>query len=227
MGLLDIFNFGLGLLKQSGYAGVFVLMALESATLPVPSEVVLPLTGVLVYQGAMNFWLAVAFASAGSVVGTLIDYAIGFYLGRAAIIRYGKYVRIHEKQLILVEGWFSKYGPITVFLARFVPLIRTLVAFPAGIAEMRIAKFVAFSLVGIVAWDAVLIYLGYLAGQSYNAIISTLSKYFTEIGVISILIAAALIFIKWKSGTKEAKGPLRSQPKPEEGKGDKNALPGD
>src|SRR5579875_329986 len=153
MGLLDIFNFGLGLLKQSGYAGVFVLMALESATLPVPSEVVLPLTGVLVYQGAMNFWLAVA-----------------FYLGRAAIIRYGKYVRIHEKQLILVEGWFSKYGPITVFLARFVPLIRTLVAFPAGIAEMRIAKFVAFSLVGIVAWDAVLIYLGYLAGQSYNAI---------------------------------------------------------
>src|SRR5579884_2303829 len=205
MGLLDIFNFGLGLLKQSGYAGVFVLMALESATLPVPSEVVLPLTGVLVYQGAMNFWLAVAFASAGSVVGTLIDYAIGFYLGRAAIIRYGKYVRIHEKQLILVEGWFSKYGPITVFLARFV----------------------AFSLVGIVAWDAVLIYLGYLAGQSYNAIISTLSKYFTEIGVISILIAAALIFIKWKSGTKEAKGPLRSQPKPEEGKGDKNALPGD
>jgi membrane protein DedA with SNARE-associated domain len=205
LAIFNAFNFALSLLRQAGYAGVFSLMVLESATLPVPSEIVLPLTGLLVYQGSLNFWLAVIAASVGSVVGTVIDYAIGFYLGRAAIVRYGKYVHLDERQLVRTENWFSKYGPVTVLLARFVPLVRTLVAFPAGIAEMKVWKFLAYSLIGIVVWDIILIYLGVLAGQNYNAIIDTLSRYFTPIGALAIVIAAIVIVLRWRSSRKAGK----------------------
>src|SRR5487761_1705449 len=175
----SLFNFIVHLMATAGYGGIFALMVLESATLPVPSEVVLPFAGYLVFQGTLNFWLVLIVASAGSLLGTLIDYAVGYYLGRAAIIRYGKYVHLGEKSLISSEKWFNKYGPITVLIARFVPLIRTLVAFPAGVAKMKISKFLAYSIVGIVIWDAALIYIGYVVGPSLNSIIAALSSSFT------------------------------------------------
>ncbi|MDG6997959.1 MAG: DedA family protein [Nitrososphaerota archaeon] len=191
----QIFNFTVSLVDKSGYAGIFALMVMESATLPVPSEVVLPLAGFLVYQGHMDFWIAVTVASVGSIIGTLTDYSIGYYLGRAAIIRYGRIVRLNEGHLATSERWFAKYGNITVLLARFVPLIRTLVAFPAGIAEMKLWKFVAYSAVGIIVWDAFLIYVGFLAGQNSTAIIDTLSRIFLPLGVIALAISALIIAI--------------------------------
>lgn len=191
----QIFNFAESVVKSSGYAGVFALMVMESATLPVPSEVVLPLAGYLVYEGSMNFWLVVIVASIGSMIGTLIDYSIGFYLGRPAILKYGRYVRLNENHLKTSENWFNRYGNITVFLARFVPLIRTLVAFPAGIAEMKIWKFVAYSAVGIFAWDSILVYLGFLAGQNSAQIISALTSAFTPIEIVAVVIAVVALLV--------------------------------
>lgn len=190
-------------MDKSGYLGIFALMVMESATLPVPSEVVLPLAGYLVFSGQMDFWVALVVASVGSLVGTMIDYSIGYYLGRPVILRYGKYFRLNEKHLVTSERWFDKYGEIAVLLARFVPLIRTLIAFPAGIAEMKVWKFIVFSAVGIFIWDGVLIYLGVLAGKNSSQIISALSNAFTvtEIVVVIGLIAAGVFWFSRRRRT--------------------------
>jgi membrane protein DedA with SNARE-associated domain len=201
----QIFNFVVTTLDKFGYTGIFVLMVMESATLPIPSEVVLPLAGYLVFLGQMNFWIAVIAASIGSLIGTLIDYCIGFYLGRSVILRYGRYVRLNEKHLATTEKWFGKFGEITVLLARFVPLIRTLVAFPAGIAEMKLWKFITFSAVGIFIWDGVLIYAGFLAGKNSSVIISILSNDFTIIEVVAIIaaiVAISLAIVRRKPSTR-------------------------
>ena len=191
-----IFSLALNLLSQWGYAGVFVLMTLEGATLPVPSEIVLPLTGFLVWQGKMDFWTAVVVASLGGLLGTIIDFSIGYYLGRPAVLRYGRKIRVSEKHLLIVEGWFVKHGSAAVLLARFVPLLRTLIAFPAGVAKMKTAKFLAFSTVGIVVWDIILIYIGVLAGQNYAAITISLDATLPLIGYSALaILVIALVFL--------------------------------
>jgi membrane protein DedA with SNARE-associated domain len=178
-------------------------MVAESATLPVPSELVLPLAGYLVFLGKFNFEVAVIVASIGSLVGTLIDYSIGFYLGRAVVLRYGRYVRLHESNLVKTEKWFAKYGEIIVLLARFVPLVRTVIAFPAGIAEMKLWKFILFSIVGIVVWDAILIYIGFYVGANYNQIISSLTSVFTYVEIAAVVIG--ILVIVWLLRRKPAK----------------------
>ncbi len=201
MALSDtIFNFAVNTMSQAGYLGIFALMVMESATLPVPSEIVLPLAGYLVYAGQIDFWSAVVVASLGSLVGTTIDYGIGFYLGRPAILKYGRWVRLTEHHLERSESWFGRYGNPAVLLARFVPLVRTVIAFPAGIAKMSFAKFLAFSAVGIFVWDAILIYLGELAGQNKDLIINTLESTFTlvEVAAVIVLIVAVYIFSRKK-----------------------------
>ena len=203
----SIFNFAINLVEKSGYAGVFVLMVLESATLPVPSEVILPVAGYLVFLGQLNYWVAVVVASIGSLIGTLIDYFIGYYLGRAAILRYGRIVRLNEGHLKTTERWFAKHGEMIVLLARFVPLIRTLVAFPAGIAEMKMWKFISFSIIGIVIWDAILIYLGELFGQNYSSIVSTLSNAFNLVEILAVIIVVIVLFLWLRRRTPQKEKP--------------------
>lgn len=189
----QIIDFAVNTLSQSGYLGVFLLMTMESATLPVPSEVVLPFAGYLVYLGKLEFWPVVAVATVGSLVGTMIDYSIGYYLGRPAVLRYGKIVRISEKRFLTAEGWFRRRGEAIVLLARFVPLLRTLIAFPAGIVKMDVKQFLAYSAVGILVWDIALVYVGVVAGQNSTAIGSFLESVFLPIGiaVVGILIIQA------------------------------------
>src|SRR5437763_5680080 len=176
MSLTDtIFSFALNLLYQWNYPGVFLLMSLEGATLPVPSEIVLPLTGFLVYQGKLEFWTAVAAATLGSLLGTIVDFGIGYYLGRPAVLRYGRKIRLSEKHLMITEKWFANHGSAAVLLARFVPLLRTLIAFPAGTAKMKIGRFLAYSTVGIVVWDIILIYLGVFAGRNASSTVDLLA----------------------------------------------------
>ena len=176
-------------------------MTLEGATLPVPSEIVLPLTGFLVWQGKMDFWTAVIVASLGGLLGTIIDFSIGYYLGRPAVLRYGRKIRISEKHLITVEGWFARHGGVAVLLARFVPLLRTLIAFPAGVAKMKIAKFLGFSTVGIVVWDSILIYLGVLAGQNYATIVSSLDATLPLVGYLALgIVVIALLYLARRKG---------------------------
>src|SRR5881409_1111507 len=189
-----IFNTIVNLLYQTGYLGIFLLMVMESATLPVPSEVVLPLGGYLVSQGRLEFWSTVAVATIGSMVGTMVDYGIGYYLGRPAVLRYGRIVRFSEKRLETTERWFSWHGTSVVLLARFVPLLRTLIAFPAGMVRMEPKKFLAYSAVGILVWDIALVYVGFLAGQNSAQISGILESYFLPLGLASIVIVAIVAY---------------------------------
>lgn len=198
----QIFNFVVHMLNSSGYLGIFALMTAEGATLPIPSEVVLPFAGYLIFEGQLNFWIVMIIATIGSLIGAFIDYFIGYYLGRAAVLRYGRYVRLNEGHLKTAEKWFAKYGDVTVLFAKFVPLVRTLVSFPAGIAEMKVWRFAVFSAIGSIIWNAVLIYVGVLAGQNATKIISTLSGPYTatEVAVIIlIIITIAFYFRKSRS----------------------------
>jgi membrane protein DedA with SNARE-associated domain len=195
MGLTDfIFNYVLNIFGQLGYPGIFILMIMESATLPVPSELVLPFGGYLVSQGRLEFWSVVAVATLGSLIGTMIDYSIGYYLGRPAVLRYGRVVRFSQERLETTEKWFTIHGNSVVLLARFVPLLRTLIAFPAGIVKMETKRFLAFSAIGIVLWDIALVYLGLVAGQNSTAISNTLQIYFLPIGLAAILVASLFIY---------------------------------
>jgi membrane protein DedA with SNARE-associated domain len=189
-----IFDTIVNLLYQTGYAGVFLLMVAESATLPIPSEVVLPLGGYLVSQGRLEFWSTVAVATIGSLVGTMVDYWIGYYLGRPAVLRYGRIVRFSEKRLETTERWFASHGKSVVLLARFVPLLRTLIAFPAGLVKMDVKRFLAYSAVGILIWDIALVYLGVLAGQNSTAIANTLQGYFLPLGIAAVIIAGIFVY---------------------------------
>src|SRR3989440_3682220 len=180
-------------------------MTLEGATLPVPSEIVLPLTGFLVYQGKLEFWTAVAAATLGSLLGTIVDFGVGYYLGRPAVLRYGRVIRLNERHLMTTERWFANHGSAAVLLARFVPLLRTLIAFPAGTAKMKIGKFLAYSTVGIVIWDIILIYLGVLAGQNASSIISTLDAILPLIGYAAIVgLIMVLLYFSRKPRKKES-----------------------
>lgn len=206
-----IFNFAFSLLSQWSYAGVFALMTLEGATLPVPSEIVLPMTGFLVYKGAMDFWLAVIVASLGGLFGTIIDFSIGYYLGRTAVLRYGRKIRLSEKHLMTAERWFTKHGNATVLFARFVPLLRTLIAFPAGIAKMKPSKFLAYSTIGIVIWDIILIELGVLAGQNYATIVSALGAVLPIIGYVSLgMVVLILLYLTRRRGSSDESRPTDS-----------------
>ena len=130
----------------------------------------------------------------GSLVGTMVDYGIGYYLGRPAVLRYGRIVRFSKERLETTERWFGRHGNRIVLLARFVPLLRTLIAFPAGIVRMDSKRFLAYSAVGILVWDIALIYLGLLAGQNSAAIGGVLQAYFLPLGLVAVVVLAIMVY---------------------------------
>jgi membrane protein DedA with SNARE-associated domain len=175
-----------GFMSTYGYASLFALMALESASLPVPSEIVLPFAGYLVSVGAMNFWAAVLVSTAASLTGALADYYLAIWLGRPFVVRLLKAVRLHGVALDRAERWFARSGQWTVFAARFVPGLRTIISLPAGLFRMRVSAFVAMTLAGCFAWSVVLIYAGTLAGSNWN---NAFTSSTTAIDDLSALVA--------------------------------------
>ena len=172
-----------------GYSGIFGLMILESSSLPVPSEVVLPFSGYLVSIGQFNFWVTVIVATAAAIVGSLIDYYIGLK-GIEALTKRRILGRVlfSLDQLTFANKWFNKHGSLTIFLARLVPGIRTLISFPAGAAKMPLAKFLVFTTAGCVLWNSVLIYVGYYLGANWSEV-AGISHYI----IIAVLVALAAV----------------------------------
>jgi len=166
-------NLILDWISTLGYPGILFLMALESACMPVPSEIVMPFAGYLVYEGgtSMTFWGIVFFGSLGCTIGSVAAYAVGYYAGRPLILKYGKYVLIREKHLVTAEKWFERYGDKATFIARLLPVIRTVISLPAGISRMDFRKFVFYSFVGSVPWTLMLAYIGYWLGPSWEAVV--------------------------------------------------------
>lgn len=159
-----------------GYLAIILLMALESACMPVPSEIVMPFAGYLVYQSALPGYDGVAMTllgitvagAVGCSIGSVVAYAVGYRMGRPFIAKYGKYVLIREKHMVTAEKWFAKYGDAATFVSRLLPIIRTVISLPAGIAKMRFPRFLMYSFVGSVPWTLLLGYIGYSLGPSWR-----------------------------------------------------------
>ncbi|MCU0640876.1 MAG: DedA family protein [Candidatus Margulisbacteria bacterium] len=165
-----IVAFVTGTVSAVGYLGVFVLMTFESACVPIPSEIIMPFSGFLVTTGKLNIWGVTLAGAFGNLIGAVITYAIGFYGGRPFILKYGKYFFVKEKEIHHAEKFFAKWGDWSVFISRNLPVIRTFISLPAGVAEMPFAKFALFSFLGSIPWCFALTYLGFILGSNWLVI---------------------------------------------------------
>src|SRR5258705_11416995 len=189
-----------------GYSGIVLLMAIESACIPLPSEIIMPFSGYLVSTGQMNLW-AVGFAGAvGCVLGSLVAYWVGMYGGRPLIEKYGRYVLLSRQDLDMADRWFAKRGEVIVFVSRLLPAIRTFIAFPAGVARMDLKRFVLYTFAGSLPWCLGLAYIGQKLGDKWNQD-DTLKTWFHRfdfvIGIVGVLLAAWWIWRHLKHLRKE------------------------
>jgi membrane protein DedA with SNARE-associated domain len=155
-------------IDAGGYAGVAALMGIESACIPLPSEIIMPFAGYVVYLGHMNLWLAATAGAIGCNLGSLVAYWIGAKGGRPLVERYGRWVLISTHDLDRMTEFFNKYGSITVLLGRLLPVVRTFIAFPAGIAKMPQGKFHLYTFIGSWPWCFALAYAGMKLGEAWN-----------------------------------------------------------
>ncbi len=151
-----------------GYSGIVLLMAIESACIPLPSEIIMPFAGYLVSKGEMNLWLVGIAGAVGCVLGSLVAYWVGMYGGRPLIEKYGRYVLVSRHDLDMADRWFAKRGEIIVFVSRLLPAIRTFIAFPAGVARMNLKRFVIYTFAGSLPWCLGLAYIGQKLGEQWN-----------------------------------------------------------
>lgn len=179
------------LLAAAGATGIFLAMMIESACVPLPSEVILPFSGILVSQGTIPFWSAVTWAMLGQVTGSVLTYYVGLYGGRPFIERYGKYVLIRKHEMDLAERYFAKYGEITAFVARLLPGVRTFISLPAGFARMPLWRFLLYSALGALPWTIFLIWAGTKVGRVWEN--PKWHPYFRGAEVVVLLALVALV----------------------------------
>jgi membrane protein DedA with SNARE-associated domain len=190
------------IVMKFGYEGLFIVVVLGNVGFPAALEVMIPFAGGLAAQGhlppffGLPGWVGVALVSVlGELVGSAILYSIGWYGGRPFVHRYGKYVRVTDHELDRVHGYYDKYGPVTAFVARFVPFVRGLAALPAGIARMSPYGFFTFSTLGSIVFCFGLAYLGHVAGRNLDALLGSLHKASLLIVIIIVLLVIAAIVI--------------------------------
>ncbi len=178
-----------------GYGGIVLLMAIESACIPLPSEIIMPFSGYLVSTGQLNLWLVGIAGAFGCVVGSLVAYWVGIRGGRPLIEKYGKYVLVSPHDLDLADRWFANYGEIIVFVSRLLPAIRTFIAFPAGVARMDLKRFIIYTFAGSLPWCLGLAYIGQKLGEKWNKD-ETLKTWFHRFDFV-ILIVGVLLASWW------------------------------
>jgi len=184
-----IVNSVLQIISESGYAGILFLMILESALTPVPSEVVMPFAGYLILEGRFDLWLVILAGTVGNLIGATIAYFFGLHLGRKFILKYGKYILIKKKILLLTEKWFKKYGDKTIFFCRVLPAVRTIISLPAGIGKMNFSKFVVYTFIGSIPWNFGLTYAGMWFGENWHII----GRYFERLDIVIIVCLITLV----------------------------------
>lgn len=177
------------IIEAGGYPVVSGLMVLESMIAPVPSEAVMPFAGFLIASGQMSFAKIIFFSTLGSIIGSLLSYAIGFYGGRPLVRRWGRYLLLNEHHLVMTERFFERFGTKTIFFSRFIPIVRHLISLPAGTGRMPLVKFTIYTILGAGLWNAFLTYLGYLLGSNWTVI----RKYSEAIDIVLLIVIAATI----------------------------------
>ncbi|MFM8445046.1 MAG: DedA family protein [Methylococcus sp.] len=189
----ELINWLVNTIGAMGYPGIFLLMAMESSVIPIPSEVVMPPAGYLAQQGQMHMGLVILSGTLGSLVGAYANYFVARWLGRPLVIKYGRYVWITEEHFNKVEVFFLSHGEISTFIGRLLPVIRHLISIPAGIARMNHWRFSLYTTVGAAIWVSILSWIGYFIGQNEELI----AEYSREavVGVILFSIVLGWIYV--------------------------------
>lgn len=187
------------IISSYGVLAVFILMTLESALIPIPSEVTMPFAGFLAGRGQMNFWLAVFAGASGNLAGSLLAYWLGYTKGetwvRIAIRKWGKWLLIKEEEYDKAKSWFHKYGQGVTFASRLLPVVRTFISLPAGIAKMDLPLFSLLTFIGSLLWSTFLAFLGLKLGQKWQII----EPYFRKFQIVIVILGIALVGIYiWK-----------------------------
>lgn len=195
-------QFIIHVIQTTGYGGVFVLMAAESALIPIPSEVTMPFAGYLASTGKFNLIAVIIVGALANLAGSLLAYWLGYW-GEETVIqnlikKYGKYLLITVDEYDKSEKWFRKYGEKIVFFSRVLPIVRTFISLPAGIAEMNIWKFSIFTFIGSLIWSSVLTYIGFVLGKNWHS----LEVYYRKFEYVIVFAIAALaiyyVYHKWQ-----------------------------
>lgn len=192
-------------ISSLGYWGIVFTMGIESACMPLPSEIIMPFAGYLAYTGRFSlFWVSVAGAF-GCVLGSVASYWAGVWGGRPFIEKFGKYVLLSKKDLDMAERWFKKYGDWAIFFSRLMPIIRTFISLPAGIARMNFPRFVIYTFLGSLPWCFVLAYIGLVLGENWQIIKTYFRGADVIIAVIIVLAIALFIYRHLKPEKAEAR----------------------
>lgn len=178
-----------------GYPGIFLLMAMESSVIPIPSELVMPPAGYLAFQGKMNLAAVILCGTAGSLAGAYVNYFVSHRLGRPLILKYGRYVLIPPDKFERVERFFLRHGEISTFIGRLLPVVRHLISIPAGLSGMNHLKFSFYTLAGAGLWCAILTGIGYIIGENQHLIMQYSHKALLWVVLFSIGLVAA--YVRW------------------------------
>jgi membrane protein DedA with SNARE-associated domain len=176
----------------TSYPGIFLLMVLESMVFPVPSEAVMPFAGFLIVTGQFTFTGVIIASTFGSITGSLASYAMGFYGGKPFIKKFGKFLLLDTHDLEITERFFAKHGELTIFISRFIPVIRHMISIPAGLGKMKLWKFVVYTIMGAGLWNAFLAYVGYKLKENWTEVMKY--SHIIDIVVVAVLGLAFLYY---------------------------------
>ncbi len=195
--LESLAQFIISVISQSGYLGIVLLMGIESACIPLPSEVIMPFSGYLVYAGRFSLiWVAIA-GAVGCNVGSLVAYYVGAWGGRPLAERYGRYLLVTRHDLEMADRWFARYGDWAVFFSRLLPVIRTFIALPAGIARMNFLRFNVYTFLGSLPWCWVLAYSGMKLGERWTTLRAYFHRFDAVLGVLLLVGAGWFVRNRW------------------------------
>lgn len=195
--LHSMINWLLDTIGSMGYLGIFLLMAMESSIIPVPSELVMPPAGYLAFKGKMDPWLAITAGTFGSLAGAYANYFAAQYLGRPLILKYGRYLLISPEKFQRVETFFLRHGEISTFISRMLPVVRHLISIPAGLARMNHLRFSTYTLLGAGIWCSILTWIGFLLGEQQERVMALSHMALTWVVVASCAIIA--LYVWWHS----------------------------
>jgi membrane protein DedA with SNARE-associated domain len=181
------------LIHHGGYGMVTLLMTMESMILPVPSEGVMPFAGFLIYEGKFTFLGTIFFSTLGSIIGSLISYVAGIYGGKPFILKFGKYLLLDKHNLEATERFFGKYGDKTIFVSRFIPVVRHLISIPAGVGEMNLTKFCIYTIAGAALWNAFLAWVGFKLRNNWDEVIKYAS--IIDVVMVGVLVVMVIYFV--------------------------------
>jgi membrane protein DedA with SNARE-associated domain len=182
-------NFIITAVEQLGYYGIFIGMGLGSACIPIPSEIIMPFSGYIAWEGKLNIIAVIFVGALGCLVGSLLAYSAGRYGGRPFLEKYGRYVLIRKHEIDRAHEWFERHGEMAIFLSRMLPVIRAFISLPAGIAKMDVKKFSVYTFLGSLPWCFALASAGILLGQSWRVI----GNAFTSLGIAVLLVVIAIL----------------------------------